>query len=157
MREPLLTEKEAAEWLGLAPATLAGMRRKGTGPGLLAVSVGDRAVRYEPERLERYVEEQRVPPTDAELMRRFLGFIRVGAHVTQAVVIADGGPDGNASVVATAGLFYLGEVDDELAEIAARHNYVTRIDGRWQVTDKGQAMIEAVADATRDAWTTEIG
>ena len=52
--EPLLTTKQAAEYLGLKPQTLAGWRCNGMST-LKYVKVGSRAVRYRVEDLDEWL------------------------------------------------------------------------------------------------------
>jgi predicted DNA-binding transcriptional regulator AlpA len=55
-RDPLLDEDEAAEFLGLSPRTMQGMRVSGNGPDY--VKLGSRAVRYRLSDLEEYIEDR---------------------------------------------------------------------------------------------------
>ena len=52
---PLLNEKQAAEFLNVSPRTLQAWRVKGGGPAFLKLGA---AVRYRPEALADWVEEQ---------------------------------------------------------------------------------------------------
>jgi hypothetical protein len=52
-RERLLNEAEAAEWLGLEPATLRRWRWAGTGPTFRKIGF---AVRYTPDDLRTFIE-----------------------------------------------------------------------------------------------------
>lgn len=53
---PLMTEEQAAEYLGLTPRFLQARRYRGGGPRF--VRVGSRTVRYRPEDLRKWVEER---------------------------------------------------------------------------------------------------
>lgn len=65
----LLTEKEAAQTLGLSVRTLQGWRRVGGGPRFLSLS--RRAVRYRIEDIETWMDSHAVEnTTEAEMNRR---------------------------------------------------------------------------------------
>lgn len=55
--DPLLTEKEAARYLGYSPKALAGWRYKGGGPVFVRVSAT--SVRYRVSDLETWIAERR--------------------------------------------------------------------------------------------------
>lgn len=57
MREPLLTVKEAADYLRLTPAALYTQRHRGDKPGALGIRVG-RKVLYRPSDINRFLDEQ---------------------------------------------------------------------------------------------------
>jgi len=59
--EALLTTAEAADFLGLSPRTLEGLRRKGGGPAFVALSRN--VVRYQPSALRSWIESRSVPHT----------------------------------------------------------------------------------------------
>jgi predicted DNA-binding transcriptional regulator AlpA len=63
-RNPLLDEDEAAEYLGLSPRTLQGLRVKGGGPDY--IKIGSRAVRYRLSDLEEFIEERRQSSTSED-------------------------------------------------------------------------------------------
>lgn len=56
MPEPLLTLKEAAEYLRLTPAALYTQRHRGNKPGALGIRVG-RKILYRPSDINRYLDE----------------------------------------------------------------------------------------------------
>lgn len=55
--DPMLTEKEAARYLGYSPKTLAGWRYKGGGPVFIRASAT--SVRYRTSDLEAWIEQRR--------------------------------------------------------------------------------------------------
>jgi hypothetical protein len=57
MPEPLLTLKEAADYLRLTPAALYTQRHRGDKPGALGIRVG-RKILYRPSDINRYLDEQ---------------------------------------------------------------------------------------------------
>lgn len=57
MPEPLLTLKEAADYLRLTPAALYTQRHRGDKPGSLGIRVG-RKILYRPSDISRYLDEQ---------------------------------------------------------------------------------------------------
>jgi hypothetical protein len=57
MPEPLLTLKEAADYLRLTPAALYTQRHRGHKPGALGIRVG-RKILYRPSDINRYLDEQ---------------------------------------------------------------------------------------------------
>ncbi|HUP15638.1 MAG TPA: helix-turn-helix domain-containing protein [Acidimicrobiia bacterium] len=57
MPEPLLTLKEAADYLRLTPSALYTQRYRGEKPGALGIRVG-RKVLYRPSDIERFLEER---------------------------------------------------------------------------------------------------
>jgi len=59
-RQPLLTEKEAARYLGLSHRTLQMRRHMGQPPAY--VKIGTRAVRYKVADLDSFMEAGRVEP-----------------------------------------------------------------------------------------------
>lgn len=61
---PLLTEDQAAEFLGFTPSFLQARRYRGTGPAYVRIS--QRAVRYRPEDLEQWLEERTYTSTAEE-------------------------------------------------------------------------------------------
>jgi hypothetical protein len=65
--EPLLTDAEAAGWLGVSPATLRSWRCRGIGPNFIKLGFGSKApVRYDPDDIERFIVQCRqVPPVRA--------------------------------------------------------------------------------------------
>ncbi len=56
MAEALLTQREAADRLGLSPRFLEVRRYRGDGPRFVKVS--SRCVRYRPEALDAWIEER---------------------------------------------------------------------------------------------------
>lgn len=60
-RNRLLDEDEAAEFLGLSPRTLQGLRVRGGGPDY--IKIGSRAVRYRLSDLEDFIEGRRQSST----------------------------------------------------------------------------------------------
>jgi hypothetical protein len=54
---PLLTLREAADYLRLTPAALYTQRHRGTKPGALGIRVG-RKILYRPSDINRYLDEQ---------------------------------------------------------------------------------------------------
>jgi len=58
--EPLLTDKDAAKVLGVAPGTLRNWRPQGRGPAW--VCVGD-AIRYSPQAIRDYIETRTRRPS----------------------------------------------------------------------------------------------
>lgn len=56
MPEPLLTLKEAADYLRLTPAALYTQRHRGNKPGALGIRVG-RKIIYRPSDINRYLDE----------------------------------------------------------------------------------------------------
>ena len=60
--EALLTEEQAAERLGVSPGTLRVWRCKGR-YGLPYVRLGAKSIRYRPEDVEQFIEDQTVVPT----------------------------------------------------------------------------------------------
>jgi predicted DNA-binding transcriptional regulator AlpA len=60
-RTRLLDEDEAADYLGLSPRTLQGLRVKGGGPDY--IKLGSRAVRYRLSDLEEFIEDRRQSST----------------------------------------------------------------------------------------------
>ncbi len=56
MPEPLLTLKEAADYLRLTPAALYTQRHRGDRPGALGIRVG-RKILYRPSDISRYLDE----------------------------------------------------------------------------------------------------
>jgi hypothetical protein len=56
MPEPLLTLKEAADYLRLTPAALYTQRHRGHKPGALGIRVG-RKILYRPSDINRYLDE----------------------------------------------------------------------------------------------------
>jgi|Deesub1362B_J571_1020462.scaffolds.fasta_scaffold58691_1 predicted site-specific integrase-resolvase len=59
----LLTEKEAAEFLGIARGTLANYRSAGKGPPYVKI---EGTIRYRKADLEAYIEAHRVDPSQGE-------------------------------------------------------------------------------------------
>lgn len=57
MPEPLLTLKEAADYLRLTPAALYTQRHRGHKPGALGIRVG-RKILYRPSDIERFLDQQ---------------------------------------------------------------------------------------------------
>lgn len=57
MPEPLLTLKEAADYLRLTPSALYTQRYRGEKPGALGIRVG-RKILYRPSDIERFLEER---------------------------------------------------------------------------------------------------
>jgi hypothetical protein len=57
MPEPLLTLKEAADYLRLTPAALYTQRHRGDKPGALGIRVG-RKILYRPSDIDRFLDEQ---------------------------------------------------------------------------------------------------
>ncbi|HVR76881.1 MAG TPA: helix-turn-helix domain-containing protein, partial [Acidimicrobiia bacterium] len=57
MPEPLLTLKEAADYLRLTPSALYTQRHRGEKPGALGIRVG-RKVLFRPSDIERFLEER---------------------------------------------------------------------------------------------------
>jgi hypothetical protein len=57
MPEPLLTLKEAADYLRLTPSALYAQRHRGEKPGALGIRVG-RKVLYRPSDIERFLDER---------------------------------------------------------------------------------------------------
>lgn len=57
MPEPLLTLKEAADYLRLTPSALYGQRHRGEKPGALGIRVG-RKVLYRPSDIESFLDER---------------------------------------------------------------------------------------------------
>lgn len=55
--EPLLTLKEAADYLRLTPAALYTQRHRGDKPGALGIRVG-RKILYRPSDIDRFLDEQ---------------------------------------------------------------------------------------------------
>lgn len=55
--EPLLTLKEAADYLRLTPAALYTQRHRGEKPGALGIRVG-RKILYRPSDINRFLDEQ---------------------------------------------------------------------------------------------------
>ena len=64
MSKRFLTTQEAAEILGLSPMTLTTWRSRQVPRGPAFVRMG-RAVRYEREEIERFIEAARVNPAEA--------------------------------------------------------------------------------------------
>jgi predicted DNA-binding transcriptional regulator AlpA len=64
MHEQVFDQRQAAELLGLSPATLASWRSRGRGPAFLRL--GGRAIRYRRSDLERFLERERVVPNADE-------------------------------------------------------------------------------------------
>ena len=60
----LLDEDEAAEFLGLSPRTLQGLRVRGGGPEY--IKIGSRAVRYRLRDLEEFIEGRRRSSTSED-------------------------------------------------------------------------------------------
>ncbi|MFZ5618835.1 MAG: helix-turn-helix transcriptional regulator [Pseudomonadota bacterium] len=60
----LLDEDEAADFLGLSPRTLQGLRVKGGGPDY--IKIGSRAVRYRLSDLEDFIEDRRQSNTSED-------------------------------------------------------------------------------------------
>ena len=60
----LLDEDEAAEFLGLSPRTLQGLRVRGGGPDY--IKIGTRAVRYCLSDLEEFIEDRRQSSTSED-------------------------------------------------------------------------------------------
>ena len=57
MPEPLLTLKEAADYLRLTPSALYAQRHRGEKPGALGIRVG-RRVLYRPSDIDRFLDER---------------------------------------------------------------------------------------------------
>jgi len=57
MPEPLLTLREAADYLRLTPAALYTQRHRGEKPGALGIRVG-RKILYRPSDIDRFLEER---------------------------------------------------------------------------------------------------
>ena len=57
MPEPLLTLREAADYLRLTPAALYTQRHRGEKPGVLGIRVG-RKILYRPSDIDRFLEER---------------------------------------------------------------------------------------------------
>ena len=64
MAEALLTEKQAANFLGLNPRSLQAWRTRGGGPSYLRI--GHRTTRYRMEDLEVWLESKRFSSTAEE-------------------------------------------------------------------------------------------
>jgi hypothetical protein len=57
MAEPLLTLREAADYLRLTPSALYTQRHRGEKPGALGIRVG-RKILYRPADINRFLDEQ---------------------------------------------------------------------------------------------------
>ena len=63
MQKNLLTERQTAEWLGISPKTLQQQRWKRF--GIPYIKIGN-AVRYDPEDVERHIQENRRASMNAQ-------------------------------------------------------------------------------------------
>lgn len=61
----LLTETEAADYLGVSPRTLSNFRTRGGGPDY--IKVGSKSVRYDLKDLQEYIADRRQNSTSEDL------------------------------------------------------------------------------------------
>lgn len=67
MSAALLTRKQAAARMGVSIRTIERMDRVGNGPGFVRIS--ERAVRYDPAAVDRFIADRHHPHRAAELAR----------------------------------------------------------------------------------------